>query len=182
MPWGCGGRAIGGSKRPLHQNTSLERTALPTDTVTVTDPTHPLYTLTLPLIGITNKPRLGRVCVVWLYAGVERVIPIAATSLATSPLAVSPCRLSVEGLHALLTVVASWQNSCQEATYGDSACLSQASQHSTRPPAARVASTAARAATRRPVSAAPATLDEPIPHAASARASDAAAHHPGGTR
>ncbi|MGH8072379.1 MAG: hypothetical protein ACRERE_45525 [Candidatus Entotheonellia bacterium] len=58
--------------------------ALPTDTVTVTDPTRPLSGLTFPLIGVTTKPRLGRVCVVWLYPGVERVILVTATALAGS--------------------------------------------------------------------------------------------------
>src|SRR5215471_11056053 len=162
------------------QNTPLKRTASPTDTVEVTDPTHPLYGLTFPLIGITNKPRLGRVCVVWLYPGVERVISIAATSLASSPPVPSRCRLSVEGLHALLAVVASWQNPCQETAYVDSACPSQASQRPTRPATARAALTATRSTTRSSASAAPATLDEPIPHTTSASASDAAAHHPGG--
>src|SRR5215510_7337841 len=76
-----GKHGISGWRKQVHQNTPLQLTALPTDTVEVTDPTHPLYGLTFPLIGVTTKPRLGRVCVVWLYPGVERVIPVAATSL-----------------------------------------------------------------------------------------------------
>src|SRR5262249_45165733 len=100
---GCGARGIGACRKQVHQNTPLQLTALPTDTVEVTDPTHPLYGLTFPLIGVTTKPRLGRVCVVWLYPGVERVIPVAATSL-VEPLPGPPasCRLSVAGLEALL--------------------------------------------------------------------------------
>src|SRR5262245_42430782 len=100
------------------QNTPLKRTASPTDTVEVTDPTHPLYGLTFPLIGVTTKPRLGRVCVVWLYPGVERVIPVTATSLADpGPFPPASCRLSVAGLEALLAVV-SQADSRQEETHG----------------------------------------------------------------
>ncbi len=51
------------ASNPFQQNTPLGLTALPTDTVEVTDPTHPLYGLSFPLIGITVKQRLGRV--VW---------------------------------------------------------------------------------------------------------------------
>src|SRR5215472_17582813 len=103
---GCGVRAIEGWRKRVHQNTPLKLTALPTDTIEVTDPTHPLYGLTFPLIGVTTKPRLGRVCVVWLYPGVERVIPLTATSLAAPvPCPPASCRLSVAGLEALLAVV-----------------------------------------------------------------------------
>jgi hypothetical protein len=91
-------------------------TALRTDTVTVTDPTHPFYSLTLPLLGITTKQRLGRVCVVWLYPGVERVIPIASTSLGDLPVRPTACCLSVASVQALVAVVASLTTPCQEDT------------------------------------------------------------------
>ena len=71
-----------GRPNPFQQNTPLGLTALPTDTVEVTDPTHPLYGLSFPLIGITVKQRLGRVCLVWLHPGIERAIPVRATNLA----------------------------------------------------------------------------------------------------
>jgi hypothetical protein len=106
-PLAYAGHATLAWQKQVHQNTPLQLTALPTDTVEVTDPTHPLYGLTFPLIGVTTKPRLGRVCVVWLHPGVERIIPVAATSLA-DPLPGPPasCRLSVASLEALLAVVA----------------------------------------------------------------------------
>src|SRR6185295_19252167 len=91
--------------RPLHETTPLTITALPTDTVTVTDPTHSFYGRTFPLVGVTTKRRLGRVCVVWLHPGVERVIPVAATTLAPPAPPPSPCKLSVAGLHTLLAVL-----------------------------------------------------------------------------
>jgi hypothetical protein len=90
---------------PFQQNTPLGLTALPTDTVEVTDPTHPLYGLSFPLIGITVKQRLGRVCLVWLHPGIERAIPVRATDLASEPHVPVMCRLSVAGLQALLHVL-----------------------------------------------------------------------------
>ncbi|HZO32293.1 MAG TPA: hypothetical protein VFH48_40580, partial [Chloroflexota bacterium] len=60
------------SGRPTDENTPIGLTALPTETVEVIDPTHPLYGLKLPLLGITVQQRLGRVCRVWLHPGIER--------------------------------------------------------------------------------------------------------------
>ena len=74
------------------------------ETIEVTDPTHPLYGLTLPCLGITVKQRLGRVCVVWLHPGVERLIPVAATSLAPVQPAAPRCRLSLPAATRLLAV------------------------------------------------------------------------------
>jgi hypothetical protein len=126
---GCGARGIGACPKRLHETTLLTITALPTDTVTVTDPTHPLYGRTFPLVGVTTKQHLGRVCVVWLYPGVERVIPLAAASLAEPPPPPSPCKLSVAGLHTLLAVVASLVDLRQEDTHGQ-ALRSSASRQS----------------------------------------------------
>jgi len=71
----------------------------------VIDPTHPLYGLSFPLIGITVKQRLGRVCLVWLHPGIERAIPVRATTLANESHVPVVCRLSVAGLQALLHVL-----------------------------------------------------------------------------
>ncbi len=75
--------------------------------IEVTDPTHPLYGLALPCLGVTTRPRLGHVCLVWLAPGVERLIPLAATSLAPLPPPPVRCRLSVPAVHALLAVLGS---------------------------------------------------------------------------
>ena len=132
-------RAILGSPKQVQQTTPLQLTALPTDTVEVTDPPHPLYGLTFPLVGITTKQRLGRVCVVWLYPGVERVIPLAATSLAEPPPPPSPCKLSVAGLHTLLAVVASLVDLRQEDTHGQALRSSASRQSPTAIPMVRAA-------------------------------------------
>src|SRR5690242_3497529 len=64
------------------QQTAPIGVTLPTgEYIEVTDPTHPLYGLTLPCLSVTVKQRLGRVCVVWLAPGIERLIPLASTSL-----------------------------------------------------------------------------------------------------
>lgn len=110
------------SGNPSPQNTPLGSTAraeaggsggpeppgsppLAQETVEVTDPAHPLYGLTLPLLGIAKKQYLGRVCVVWLHPGVERLVPVAATNLAGIVTSPSPCRLSVAAIQALVAAV-----------------------------------------------------------------------------
>jgi hypothetical protein len=77
------------------------------DTVDIIDPAHPLYGLTLPLRRITTNPHLGRVCVVELYPGVVRFLPLAVTDRAGVVPPPSPCRLSLAALHTLQCVVAS---------------------------------------------------------------------------
>jgi hypothetical protein len=77
-------------------------TAPSVDYVEVTDPTHPLYGLTLPCLGITNKQRLGRVAVVWLAPGIERLIPLAATHLAAVASPPPACRLCLAALDGLV--------------------------------------------------------------------------------
>lgn len=79
----------------------------PTELLEGTDPTHPLYGLTLPCLGITTKPRLGRACIVWLAPGIERLRPLAATSLAPVPPPPARCHLSLPAVRALLAVLAS---------------------------------------------------------------------------
>jgi hypothetical protein len=171
---------ISAKPKRSHENTPLDITALPTDTVTVTDPTHPLYDLTLPLIGITTKQRLGRVCVVWLYPGVERVIPGAATTLAGPPPPLSPCRLSVAGIHTLLSVVASLADQCQENAYVKAALPHNPSQPTTPVPVAGTGPTPAPSSARRAATASRTTVDESLPSDTGACAQHTAAHHPGG--
>jgi hypothetical protein len=154
------------------QNTPLKRTALPTDTVKVTDPTHPLYGLTFPLIGITTKPRLGRVCVVWLYPGIERIIPFAATSLSATPAPPSRCCLCLEGLQVLLAVVAAWDARPPQEAHVDSPCSRDIPQPTTRPPAARREVWPSPRASRSTGDCPAATLGNAVSHDAGAGASD----------
>jgi len=171
---------MSGHCAPSHQNTPLQLTALSTDTVEVTDPTHPLYGLTFPLIGMTTKPRLGRVCIVRLSPGVERVIPVAATSLGGNPTAPSPCRLSVDGLHALLAVVASWASHPQEKASVASACLRHSAPPTARPPVASVGPIPSPSVSRTSADAPAPAVDEPVCHDADAGTSDDPAPPTGG--
>ena len=72
----------------------------------MTDPAHPLYGLTLPLLRVGIQERIGRICVVRLRPDAERRIPLAATSLSGITTPVSPARLSVVAVSALLATVA----------------------------------------------------------------------------
>jgi hypothetical protein len=155
-----------------HQNTPFKLIASPTDTIEVTDPTHPLSGLTFPLLGITTKPCLGRVCVVGLYPGVERVIPLAATSLGGPPAAPSACRLSVEGLQALCAVVATWDSRLQEETPVDLPCSSDSPQPPVGLSMVRGASVPAPRASRSLPYCASTTLGHSVRHGADTDTSD----------
>ena len=161
------------------QNTPLKLTASPTDTIEVTDPTHPLYGLTFPLVGITTKPRLGRVCVVWLYPGVERRIPFAATSLSETPTAPFPCRLCIEGLQVLLAAVAAWDARPQQEAHVDSACSRDTPQPTTQPSAARVGVLPSPRAPGRAIDCPTAALGDAVGRAPGPGASDNPPHPPG---
>lgn len=163
-PLGSGSVAIEDSQKRSHQNTPLAITALPTETVTVTDPTHPLFGRTFPLVGVTTKQRLGRVCVVWLYPGVERVIPVAATTLAEPSPPRSPCKLSVAGLHTLLAVVASLVDPLQEDAHGKAVRSPEPSQPTTAISMVGTALPSTHALARRSPCAPCPAVDEPFPH------------------
>lgn len=127
--------------KPIHHTTPLDLTILPADVVTVIDPAHPLYGLTLPLIGVTNKQYIGRACVVWIQPGIERLIPWWATSLADVTPPAFPCRVSVAALRALLTVGAA----IAELAVADAAELEVPHEHVTpedAPDSSRSAATA----------------------------------------
>jgi hypothetical protein len=93
--------------KPTHHNTPNVLTFLPRGTIDIVDPTHPLYGLRLPLLGVTTKQYVGKACVVWIQPGIERIIPFAATNLADSLPPPPSCLLSPQALQRLLRVVAS---------------------------------------------------------------------------
>ena len=84
--------------------TPIGATFAPEQTVTVVDPRHPLCGRTLPLVGITQKPYLGRCCVVWIHPHVERHVPVSATDLEFDPNQLSPLPLSIASVRQLLHV------------------------------------------------------------------------------
>ena len=72
----------------------------------MTDPAHPLYGLTLPLLRVGVQERVGRICVVRLRPDAERRVPLVATSLNGIITPVSPARLSIAAVAALLATAA----------------------------------------------------------------------------
>jgi hypothetical protein len=177
----CAGLGTADWRKRSHQHTPLTLTALPIDTVTVTDPLHPLYGLTCPLLGVTTKQRRGRVCVVWLYPGVARVIPATATDLAgRDPPPPSRCRLSVTGLDALLAVGASQADRHQEDADGTTAHPDHADPAALVAPVARTGAGPRLWAARTTPSPSRGCLDQSLPHDACPGAPHASADDPGG--
>ena len=70
--------------------------------VTVTDPRHPLFGRTLPLIHVTNRQYLGRCCVIRLQEGIERNVPLEATDHSAEPITIFPLPLSLSSMRQLL--------------------------------------------------------------------------------
>jgi hypothetical protein len=94
----------------------------PPEAVEIVDPTHPLYGLRLPLVGIAMAQRhLGRVCRVWVAPGVERMVPIAATDRGGVRVPPSRARLTPAAVAALVAVVASVGDALQEDAHGPGA-------------------------------------------------------------
>jgi hypothetical protein len=60
--------------------TPVEQSLAPRETIKVTDPCHPLYDHTLPLVGITTA-HAERCCIVLTPAGCELRLPITLTDL-----------------------------------------------------------------------------------------------------
>src|SRR6266545_3121424 len=96
-----------------HVTTPLDRRLSTEQTITVTDPRHPLCGRTLTLIAMTYHPELGQCCVVWLRPQVVRLVPVSATHVAFDPNAISPTPLSVDAVAQLLRVVQDIQHVSQ---------------------------------------------------------------------
>jgi hypothetical protein len=152
--------------------------------VEVTDPTHPLYGLSFPLIGVTVKQRLGRVCLVWLHPGIERAIPVPATNLAGEPHASVTCRLSVAGLQALLHVLSPLVCPSQEDAHESAAStrLSSAIPSSTALAVSRSRTDAGSSPNSSGVFVCPADLGDLAPGYAAGSQDYAAARLSGGAR
>src|SRR6058998_1711311 len=88
-----------------HVTTPLDHRLSTEQSITVTDPRHPLCGRTLTHIAMTYHADLGHCCVVWLRPQVERLVPVGATNLAFQPNPHSPTPLSVDAVEQLLRVV-----------------------------------------------------------------------------
>ena len=103
-------------RNPNHVTTPLDRRLSTEQTITVTDPRHPLYGRTLTLIALTYHHELGQCCVVWLRPQVVRLVPVSATHGAFDPNAISLTPLSVDAVAQLLRVVHDIQQVSQGAS------------------------------------------------------------------
>ena len=70
--------------------------------VSVTDPRHPLFGRTLPLIKFLNHSRLGRCCQVRVEGDKERMIPLHVTDLAAEQKPLYPLPLDPMSLEQLI--------------------------------------------------------------------------------
>ena len=148
-------------------NTPIGTTFTPDQTVTVVDPRHPLCGRTLPLVGIAQKPYLGRCCVVWIRPTVERHVPVSATDLEFDPNELSPIPLSTASVRQLLHVFAQ----VSRASKGGEADGTQ--------PGSTVVGPARRTAAQ-PDCASP-SVDQLEPEPTELTAADRGAHLPGST-
>jgi len=74
--------------------------------VTVTDPCHPLYDRTFPLLYLTNQRELEPCCLVELAPGIERLVPIRQTSLSESTRIVFASPFDLSSVQNLIRVFA----------------------------------------------------------------------------
>ena len=70
----------------------------------IVDPRHPLFDQTYPLLHLKIKQEMVPCCLVQLSEGVERLIPISSTDLASSPPVVFPLQVDISSLHNLVKI------------------------------------------------------------------------------
>jgi hypothetical protein len=90
--------------KPNQVNTPIDKKILKPETVTVTDPRHPLYDQTFPLLHIKNKQELVLSCHVQITPGVNRLVPLNLTDLATTPVDVFPAPLHISSVQNLVRI------------------------------------------------------------------------------
>ena len=78
--------------------------------MTITDPRHPLYGRTFPLLEVRQANRQHVQCVIELDAAIHRVIPLEVTDLGEDPRLISPLPLDILCVRQLLVV-------CQQLTH-----------------------------------------------------------------
>jgi hypothetical protein len=90
------------SAKPNQVKTPNRKSVAAPETVTIVDPCHPLYDQTFQLLHIKNHKYLTPSCLVRLPEGVERLVPLAATNLAATPVDVYPLPFDVSSLQSLI--------------------------------------------------------------------------------
>ena len=72
----CGPTGVG---KPHATNAIVGTTSAPVETITIIDPRHPLFGMTLPLVGFYTRTLQGRCCVLTLRPRNRGLVPLAAT-------------------------------------------------------------------------------------------------------
>jgi hypothetical protein len=80
---------------------------LPEEIITVTDPRHPLFGRSLPLLGITSQQHQGQYCILSVYKGILHLVPLAATDRAIEPPVTFPLPMDLASVQNL---VALWKS------------------------------------------------------------------------
>jgi hypothetical protein len=98
--------ALPAPEKPDQVNTPIRKSLAIPETVTIVDPRHPLYDQTFPLLHIKNHRNLIPSCVIQVLEGVDRLVPVAVTDLATAPVIVYSLPLDVSSLQNLIQTFA----------------------------------------------------------------------------
>jgi hypothetical protein len=110
---------LGDGSKPNQATTPVGQQISVGTVVTVTDPRHPLYGQSFSVNGTVKRPGYGRCYVVGLPSGLERHIPITATSFSPAAADSISSPLSVASILDLLAVYARFSQSSEERTnYG----------------------------------------------------------------
>jgi hypothetical protein len=88
------------------QEDTIEQRALSQEEekVTIVDPRHPLFGLTLSLVQVTEIPPLGRCCVVSFGDITERYIPITVTDRSPEPIVIPSLPLALSSVRELVHI------------------------------------------------------------------------------
>jgi hypothetical protein len=98
----CSLSAPSAQGKPNQLNTPIDKKISQPETVTITDPRHPLYDQTFPLLHIQNKHDLVLSCQVQIIPGANRLVPVGLTDLASAPSDVFPVPLDISSLRKLV--------------------------------------------------------------------------------
>lgn len=93
------------SAKPDQVNAPIEK-IVATPEVTIVDPRHPLYDQTFPLLHVKNHRNLIPSCLIRVLEGVDRLVPVAVTDLAATPVIVYSSPLDVSSLENLVQAFA----------------------------------------------------------------------------
>ena len=90
-------------EKPNQFNTLIKRKAA-AEKVTLTDPCHPLYEQSFPLLHIKNKQNMVPSALIQLQEGVNRLVPLESTNMAVSPPVVFPLPVDISSLEKLTKI------------------------------------------------------------------------------